>query len=189
MEILKIIKSTQAQKILVYFFTNPQKKHYVRELAVILGEDPGNLSRTLKELGKEGVLKVNWSGKQKFFGLNKTYPLFVELKRMIDKTIGVSGTLKKELSKVGRISQAFIYGSWAKRESSFDSDIDLFLVGKFDEDALLKVIARLEEKFGREINYTFFSPKEFQKAKKTNSFVQGVIKGPKIMILGNKNDL
>ena len=189
MEFLKFIKSSQAQKILAYFFTNPQKKHYLRELAAILDEDPGNFSRTLKELEKEGVLAVDWSGKQKFFSLNKNYPLFTELKSLIKKTIGITEALKRELSKITGISQAFVYGSWAKEKQSFGSDIDLFLVGKFEEEELLKAIAKLEKAFGREINYTFFSPKGFQEAKKTNSFVQGIIKGPKIMILEEENDL
>lgn len=189
MEFLEIIKSFQVQKILAYFFTNPEKKHYVRELAALLDEDAGNLSRALKKLEDEKIFLVSYIGKQKFFSLNKNHPLFAELKSLVEKTIGVAGALEKEIPKIRGISQGFIYGSWAKRQPSLGSDIDLFLVGKFDEEKLLKVIAKLEKRLGREINYVFFAPKEFRRAKKLNSFVQGVMKSPKIMIVGKENEL
>ena len=43
-------------KVLNYYFLNPQKSHYVNELARILGVDPANLFRKLRELEKEGIL-------------------------------------------------------------------------------------------------------------------------------------
>lgn len=187
MNFFELIKSSQCQKVLGYFFSNPQKNHYLRELAAILEEDAGNLSRTLKKLEKEEVLLIKSRGKQKIFRLNENHPLFAELKSLVEKTIGVIPELKKEISKITGISKAFIYGSWAREGVSVGSDIDLFLIGKFDEEELLKTIAKLEKKFGREINYTFFSEEGFERVKKSHSFVKGVLKEPKILILGKNN--
>ncbi len=189
MEFFEIIKSSSIRKILTYFFTNQEKSHYVRELAALLSEDASNLSRALKKLEDEKILLASYRGKEKFFSLNKDYPLFTELRGLLEKTIGVSGALKREISRIEGITQAFIYGSWAKKKPTFGSDIDLFLVGKFDEEELLKTIAKLEKSLGREINYVFFGPEEFRRAKKFNSFVQGVVKGPKIIIVNKKDGL
>lgn len=189
MEIFKIIKSPLAQKTLTYFFTNPEKSHYLRELAAILGEDAGNLSRMLRKFEAEEILLVSFSGNQKFFSLNREYSLFTELAGLIEKTVGIEGAFRETLAKIKGISLAFIYGSSAKKKTDYTSDIDLFLVGKFNEDKLLKAVDNLEKRLGKEINYVFYSEEEFEQAKKTNSFVKGVIKEPKIMVKGRENEL
>lgn len=188
MEIFKIIKSALAQKTLAYFFTNPEKNHYVRELAEILDTDAGNLSKELKKLEGEGILKSNFFGNQKYFSLNKDYALFGELSGMVEKTIGVTGAFRQELSKIKGISKAFIYGSWAKKKTDYASDIDLFIIGKFNEDELLRAVNVLEKRLGREINYVFYSKETLRKMKKTDSFVKSVFDGEKVLIIGEKDE-
>jgi Fic family protein len=75
-------------KILNYYFLNPQKSHYVNELARILIVDPANLFRKLKELEREGVLVSEMKGNQRYFSLNKNYPLLKELKKLLSCIYG-----------------------------------------------------------------------------------------------------
>ena len=79
------IGSKLRSKLLSYFFTNPEKSLYVRELGIILNEDPGNLSRELCKLEREGVFISSTKGSVKFYSLNKKYPLFNDLKNIIFK--------------------------------------------------------------------------------------------------------
>ena len=74
------------RRLLVYFFTRPQAEHYLRELALVLSVDPANLSRDLQKLEREGVFRSRIQGKLKYFSLNKSYPLYEEMRSIIEKT-------------------------------------------------------------------------------------------------------
>src|SRR3989338_7246078 len=96
---LRMTKSRLRQKILAYFYTNPDSQLYLREAALILKEDPGNLSKELAKLEKEGIFTSSIRGRQKYISLNKKYPLYNELKSIIFKTVGVEGALKETLGR------------------------------------------------------------------------------------------
>ena len=110
----EITKSRLRQKLLSYFFANSQMDLYVREAALLLKEDAGNLSKELSRLEKDGIFISNTRGKQKYFSLNKEYPLFEELRSVISKTIGIEASLKKVMATDPGIKIAFIYGSFAQ---------------------------------------------------------------------------
>lgn len=102
-------------KLLSYFFTNPEKSLYVRELGIILDLDPGNLSRELRKMEQEGIFTSYTKGQTKFYSLDKKYPLFSDLKSIIFKTEGVEGSLRRLVSEFDGIALAFIYGSKKER--------------------------------------------------------------------------
>ncbi len=149
------------RKLLTYSFTHPDEQFYVRELSVLIDEDPGNLSRELRKLEEEGLYISIIRGREKFYSLNESYPLFSELKTIISKTEGVEGSLKDLVSKYKDVSCAFIYGSYAKNKENKASDIDLVVVGKFPYNKLTHDIHGLESKLNREINFTYYSKEEF----------------------------
>ena len=91
-----ILKTKLRRKLLVHFFTHPDESFYVREIASIINEDAGNLSRGLRTLEEEGFYKSSLRGRLKFYSLNKSYLLFDELKNIIFKT---AGSLKDLASK------------------------------------------------------------------------------------------
>lgn len=190
MQFLEITKSKVRRKLLSYFFTNPDSKLYLREIAAILKEDPGNLSKELTSLGSEGIFDSESRGNQKYFFLNKEYPLYKELESIIFKTIGIEGTIKDFLGKISGVKIAFIYGSFAKSSQNGHSDIDLAIIGDIDEDKLLEEINQAQEKLGREINYTLYSRSDWGRMKKTKDmFVSNIIDEPKIMLIGSDNEL
>ncbi len=134
---LQITKSRLRNKIFLHFFTNPEDKIYLREMAQRLSEDPGNLSKEMSKLEEEGIFLSKFMGKQKYYFLNKNYPLFDELKSIIFKTIGIRGSLEQIVNEIKGIYIAFIYGSFATRKETAFSDIDLCLVvhdSIFNED-------------------------------------------------------
>ena len=183
--------STLKKKLLGYYFTNPKKHYYVRELAVHLNVDPTNLSKELRRLEKNGVFISEKQGNLKYFSLNFRYPLYQELKSMIFKTIGVKGAIQQLLGKTPGIKRAFIYGSFAKKSERADSDIDLCLVvakKEFKEDLLLENLRKLEHELGREINYTFFTEEEWQsKQRSKDSFITGLLKNKRIELIHEKD--
>lgn len=184
----EIGKSRLRKALLGYFFTNIDARHYLRQVALILGQDPGNLSKELARLENLGIFSSQMSGKQKYYFLNKQYPLFSELKSVIFKTIGVEGALKEIVASIPGIEKALIYGSYAAGNEDTASDIDVLLVGKFKEDGLLEKISSLEDQLYREINYTVYSPLEFaRKSKQKGSFLSEVLKAGSIILKDTYN--
>ena len=60
-----LVKSKLRQRLLIYSFSHTDKSYYVRELADLIKEDAGNLSKELKKLEKEGLYKSFLKGKIK----------------------------------------------------------------------------------------------------------------------------
>ena len=177
-------KSPLRKKLLSYFFTNPQAKLYLRDIAEKLNVDPANLSRELARLLSDGVFVSEKQGNLKYFSLNSRYPLYQELKSMIFKTVGVQGALENLFGKMPRIKRAFIYGSFAKNTEHAGSDIDLCLIVRrreFKENPLLEGLHKLELQLRREINYTFLTEEEWEsKQNSKDSFTLALLKGKRI---------
>jgi predicted nucleotidyltransferase len=124
----------------------------------------------------------------KLYSINKKYPLFRELKKIIFKTEGVEGSLKEIVGRFSGISLAFIYGSYARDREKKTSDIDLIVVGKFPRNKFTRDIRNLELKLGREINFTIYTGEEFEKErKKEGGFLHLILKGRVVILKGILN--
>ena len=190
MDMFRIAKSKLREELLVLYFTNPNKKYYLRELERILNFSVGNIRRELLKLENAGLFLSENKGNLVYYYLNQSYTLFDELKSIIFKTSGAPKMLQNFLEKFNGISQAFIYGSFAQREEREGSDIDLLIIGKVDEDKLIEVISKLERKLQREINYAIYRKEDFKKKKKEdNPFILDILKEKKIFLIGDENGL
>ena len=189
-DVFGIAKSVLRKKVMLYFFANPETSLYVREIAQILSVDAGNLAKELSRLEKEGVFVSNLRGNQKYFTINKTYPLYNELRSIVFKTVGIEGGIRKLLDGIEGILCAFIYGSFAEEKEHPESDIDLLIVGTPDENKLIERLDTFEKEIGREINYNIYPLAEFkQRIEKKDSFITNVLKRKKIMLKGDINDI
>lgn len=176
--------------ILELFFNDTEKSYYLRELGRIIGKEPGVFQRDINKLVESGILISEYRAKSRFFKLNKNHPLYKELKSIFFKTVGVEGRLREILKEVKNIEIAFIFGSFAKGGEDSFSDIDLMIIGNPDEDVLISKISSTEEKLKREINYNIFSSEDFKKGlKKKEVFLEEIVAGPKLFIIGNQNEL
>lgn len=190
MDIIKIFNSKTRQAIFRLYFSNPGKPFYLRELERELDIPVSMLRKELIALEKESVFKSERKGNLLYYSLNKHYPLFDELKSIVFKTVGIKASLEKLLSAIKNINAAFIYGSYAKNAENAKSDIDLFIIGKPDEDILLNKINKLEKTLKREINYSIYSKTDFEKKKKAkDSFIDDLLKNKKIFLIGDENEL
>ena len=190
MDMFRFTTSKLREELLVLYFTNPNKKYYLRELERMLNFSVGNIRRELIKLSKIGLFLSENKGNLVYYYLNQSYPLFKELKSIIFKTSGAPKMLQNILEKFNGISQAFIYGSFAKGEEREGSDIDLLIIGEVDEDRLIEEISKLERKLQREINYAMYGKEDFNKKKKEgNPFILDILKEKKIFLIGAKNGL
>lgn len=185
-----IMKFTKNQiAILNIFFENPGKIYYLRELSREIGKEPGVFQKDIEKLVKSGFLESYYQGNNRFFKLNKKHSLYKELRSIFLKTFGAVKQIKDVLIKVKNIEIAFIFGSLAQDKEDVLSDIDLMIIGQPDEDSLISEISKLEGKLKREINYHIFSPADWKKKLKVDSFLQNILAQPKIFLIGNKDEL
>ena len=190
MDLFRITKSKLREELLMLYITNPTKKYYLRELERILDFSVGNIRRELINLENSGLFLSENKGNLVYFFLNKKYPLLKEVKSIILKTSGVSKILRNNLKKIKGVNQAFIYGSFAAGDERADSDIDLMIIGKVDEEKLIEEINKIEKKLQRDINYTIYEKHDFKKKKEDgNAFIIDILKKKKIFLIGDENDL
>lgn len=190
MDISNLFKSKVRKALFKLYFTNPDSEFYLRELERMLSIPVSMIRKELLRLEKEGIFVFHKKGNLAYYRVNKSYPLFSELKSIVFKTIGVQGLLTEALQKIKGVEIAFIYGSYAKGNEKASSDIDLCIIGAINEDILVRGMNELEKLLKREINYTIYTKKEFtEKKRKKDSFISDLISNPKIMLIGEKNGL
>lgn len=153
-------------KVLGYFFLNPRKERYINELAEMLDLDPGNLFRKLKDLEAEGILVSKRQGNQRYFGLNKNYPLLRETKKMYERKYGLTDRLKETARNIKGLKEAYIFGSYAEDSLQQESDIDILLIGNHSSIDAKRIILPLQDEIKREINIIDLTPKDFSLRKK-----------------------
>jgi predicted nucleotidyltransferase len=190
MDIVNIFRSKTRQRLFRLFFSNPDGEYYLRELERLLETPVSMIRKELLRLEAEGMFLSRKRGNLAYFYLNKSYPLYDELKSMVFKTVGIQGSVRKILDGLKGVEKAFIYGSYARDEASASSDIDLFILGNVNEDVLVRRLRDLEKDLQREINYALYTKRDFERKKKQKDpFVSDVLKGAKIMLLGESDDL
>jgi predicted nucleotidyltransferase len=177
------LKSDITIKVLGYYFINPQARHYVRELSDLLKVDSGNLSKKMAELKKEGLFLMESEGKNRYFILNKKFPLLNEYRKIYEARFGVAESIRKELSEISGLKEAYIFGSFARGNFEAGSDIDLLVIGDHEHAQISRRISSLEKRWHREINIIDFSIKEFiQKQKNKDPFLKNIFSGKLIRI-------
>lgn len=177
-------------ELLRLFFTNPDQSFYMQEIGRILGKKPGSFQRVLNNMEQEGMVTSERRANARYFKVNKEYPLYDEYKRIVFKTVGVVGSIREILQRLGKIDYAFIYGSYAKAKEGYLSDIDLVVIGECNEDELIGDFDRLEGKLKREINYKLYTQNEFKKdVGQKEPFLLNILRDKKIMLIGDENGL
>ncbi len=178
------LRSKVTIKLLDYYFLNPEAQAYINELARILELDPKNTETKLKELEKEGLLKSEFRGKQRYFFLAKDNPVLEHYRQIFLRTYGIEKRLKDVTDNVKGLKEAYLFGSYASNKMDSSSDIDLLAIGKHSVLELQRAIVKLQKDTGREFNVINLSLKEFEKKKKNKDpFISGVLKSKTIRLL------
>ena len=178
------------QRVLGALFGQPDRSFFVTQIMELAGSGRGAVQRELERLLKGGLVTVRMMGTQKHYQANPDSPVFGELRGIIQKTVGLAGPIREALeSMTGFIDLALIFGSVAKRTDTSSSDIDLLIVA---EDVRLedvyKTLIPVEEVLARRISTKLYTPAEFrERLDKGNAFVERVLAGPVIELIGSVN--
>lgn len=182
--------SANKTKILGLFFTNTGQSFYTGEIARAIGKKPGVIQRSLEKMVSEGILKSEYRGNARYFTLNSGYRFYDELKSIVFKTAGAAGAVREIFGKIPGIDYAFIYGSYASGREHAASDIDIFILGRADEDEIVTAAGNLEKRLKREINYKLMPVDSFcGYIRRKDPFIASVYNDKKVMIKGDEDGL
>ena len=183
------LRSEARRRLLAYYFTNPTARHHLRELAERLSIDPSNLSKELRRLERDGLFLSEVNGRQKYFRLNRKYPLFSDVRNIVAKTIGAVAIIRQSLEKIDGIEEAYLYGSFARNQQDAASDVDVLIVGAPRAEILAQAVQRLERQLGREINYTVLAPDEFRlRRARKDAFLENVWHNERVSLIARDEE-
>lgn len=92
-----LVRSKTLLKIIDHLYAHVDGVFYVRELAALISDDPGNISRELSRLEKDGLVLSEKRGSLKLYRVNQEYAFFRELKQLVAK--------QRQLGKVKKRDQ------------------------------------------------------------------------------------
>jgi predicted nucleotidyltransferase len=189
--ILSALFPATRRSLLSATLVQPNKWWYLSELAQHLRTTPSSLQRELSSLVDAGLLQKRREGTRAYFKAETRSPLYPDLARVFEKTVGVIPALQEVLEPFGdKVACAFVYGSMARGEEHALSDVDLMVIGSVGLAELAPALRRTEERLGREVNITSYSLREFRaKVAARDHFLAAVLRGPKQFVKGNKGDL
>jgi predicted nucleotidyltransferase len=179
------LRSKARQRLLAYYFANATARLHLRDLAQRLDIDPANLSKELRRLEAEGLFRSEVNGRQKYFQLNREYPLFEEVRSIVSKTIGAPSLIAQSLKKIEGIEEAYLYGSFASNQQDAASDIDVLVIGTPRDEVLAEAVRKIERQLGREVSYTVLTRKEFDSRRtRKDAFLENVWHNKRVSLIG-----
>lgn len=178
-------------EVLSKLLLNSDTEFYQRELVEMTGATLLQVQRALRRIEAAGLLERSRRGNRVYYTANRRNPVFEDLKRLALKTVGLGDVLEEALQPLrDQIELAFVFGSFATGTESPESDIDVALVGQLTPRQAARVLGAVGRDLSREFNPVLFSPTELrQKARRGNRFIQELLDGPKIWLMGSQDDL
>lgn len=179
------------QAVLALLYGRADSSFYTKQILDAVGTGRGTVQRELKNLTGSGIIVREVQGRQVYYRANPKCPIFNELKSIARKTFGVADVIRQCLAPARNTIQfAFIFGSIAGGDENKASDIDVMIVGDVSFGDIVSLLSGAEEQLGREVNSVVYSAAEFrQKVKSDHHFVNSVIKGAKIFLIGDEGEL
>jgi len=175
----KKIKFTENTLQVLALFTNDfNREYYVREVKRLLEISPRTAQLILEDLEDKGIIESKTRGKIKTFKLNsndftKRYLVFVEQYKAIaflEKRLLIKEIIEKITPNIKGIG--ILFGSYVKGLEKEGSDLDIFIVGSYNNDE----IKRVSKNLGVEISIKCYPLKNFEKNLKKDILLKEVLK-------------
>ena len=188
MSISSALFSESQSRVLQWLFGQSERSYHLSELRRLTLLGSASLQRELNRLVDAGLVQSERVGNLRRFQANPLSPVYPELVSLTRKTLGVVPMIREALAPMGeRLHKAFIFGSVAKQTDTAGSDVDLLLVGEnLSLNEILTLLMPVEDKLGRKINPTCYTPVEYAKrVSEADSFVNRVLAQATLPLIGD----
>lgn len=189
----QIFGSRVRVRLLKLFLEHSDEHFYVREISRYTRSHVHSVRRELANLAKIGLIHIYEDPRidvrkdhdrlqRKYYSANHGCIIFNELKALLIKgQLFLQEELARQLECAGSIKYLALTGFFVDLQGS---PTDLFIVGKINKKKCVKFIADFEQEFGRTINYTIFSLKEYLDRKAmTDRFLYSFFESQKIVLI------
>lgn len=186
-----IIVARVRVKLIELFFSNVQEMYHIRGLVRELKEEINAVRRELNRMQELGILASEKRGNRLYYWPRKEYRFFDDLLSLVAKTTGLGARIIQNKKKIGKLAFVMFSGRFVRRkERKSDDEVDILVVGEVVLPELANLIRIEESKRNHEINYTVMSREEFDfRKKRRDPFLQSILLGSRVMILGDEEDL
>lgn len=186
----ELLSSRVRAEIFRLLFDGTGEELHMRELERRSGCAIGTIQTELKKLARLDLVANRRDGNRLYYRARISHPLYADLCRLVEKTVGVVGLMQMALGDCREIDCAFIFGSLASGREKAVSDIDLMVIGTVGLRTLSNKLATLAEQCGREINPHVLSVEEFRsRIIQNDHFLSNVMSSSKLFVKGGENDL
>lgn len=179
MVIAKLFGSKNRISILAYMIFS-RKESYIRQISK---ETSISVSIVKKEIDNLLFLGILASKGRNIF-LNKDCPFLEDLKNILIKTDYMFVPLKKAFNVVN-LDFVLLFGSFAKGNFSYESDVDLLVIGESNLVEVYKILKKVEKEIGRVINPVVWTKKALLE-KKNSAFVRDILSKKIVMVTGDE---
>lgn len=184
--------SRTQQRVLGLLFGDPARRFFTNEIVRLAAMGRGTVTRELDRLAGVGILSRTREGNQLYYQANPDCPLYQELLGIMRKTSGVAGLIGDALGPLQeRIAVAFVFGSVALGDESFDSPIELFIVAEdLTYGDVMLALAGVGKATGRFVDPSIYSLTQLRRELlKKNTFISRVLRQPKLWVRGDDEEL
>jgi hypothetical protein len=179
--ILKSLFSSQTRvKLLSTFLLHPEQEYFIRELTRLLGEQINSIRRELENLRRIGLVRSRHKNRKKYYHVDATFPLYVELRSIFSKEIQTESPVIASLKNLPNIQLILLAGSFTGTESK----VDLLVVGSVKKEVLEALLS--QESALKNVKYSIFSEADFlYRLSLRDRFILEILNDPRHMIVFN----
>lgn len=163
---MPIFRSAQQLAILAALFESRGVELSVTGLAESTGVAVATASREVERLEAHGIVRSRNVGRSRLVSANWDLPWADALGTILAHTAGLPARLVEVLGAFHGVHSAYIYGSWAARQSGEvgppPHDIDFLVVGSARLADVRRVLRPLERELGLEINPVTVTDEEWE---------------------------
>ncbi|HLD15206.1 MAG TPA: hypothetical protein VJB94_01355 [Candidatus Nanoarchaeia archaeon] len=180
----KISITENTLQVLSLFTNDFTREYYIREVEKLLKISPRTAQLILEDLENKGIIESKIKGKIKNYKIKHSeftnrYLVFVEQYKAIaflEKNLLVKEIIEKITKNIKGIG--LIFGSHVKGIESKESDLDIFIAGNYDKEA----IKRVSKNLGIEISVKCYPIKTFEKNISKDILLKEILKNHIVFI-------
>ena len=152
--------------VIKYFIEEPEKEYHIRKLAKIIKKSPTTVSKYLKKLEEESLIKSRKEYNHLLFKVNTESQKFKDLKLYYNiKNLRASGLIDYLINEFNNPEAICLFGSYYKAEDTSQSDIDILIITPIKKSINVEKYERILK---RKIQLFVYSNKEINKMKLNN---------------------
>lgn len=177
-----LLSSKPKTNLINLLLAHPGRSFSLTEMKASSGCPNKLLKQTVRELDKMDFLVVSQKHRSKYYQMNRHFALYPELLNLLRKVKRVPpDLLAKAAERTGDCRLIALTGVFVGKPRT---ESDLLFVGKVGGKKLQNFL-KLAEKFAeQEVNYTIFTPHEFEYRKLMNDmFVKNILENSPVLVV------